>query len=146
VCVLGTLGVVVELLFVLDEIPRVILWSMLALFYAITIPLLILPRLIVTVHWVGARNVDKIVEIEKPVEVVRIVEKPVIQYREKARKKLNIPKYDFLGSTETQTYHKRSCRFSKLIKNNHKVSDNNEEFFTKNGFVACKMCIDNGKK
>lgn len=144
-CVLGTLGVVVELMFVLDEITRVLLWSMLALFYAIAIPLILLPRLVITNHWVGIQNVEKIVEIEKPVEVLKIVEKPVIKYKEKPRKKLNIPKYDFLGSTETNTYHKHGCRFSKLIKRNHKVSNNSEAYFKRNKFVPCKMCIDKKK-
>ncbi len=141
-CVLGTLGIVVELMFVLNEITRVLLWSMLALFYAITIPLILLPRLVITNHWVGTQSVEKIVEIERPVEILKIVERPVIEYREKPRKKLNIPKYEFNGSTETKTYHKRTCRFSKLIKKNHKVSNDSEAYFKRNKYVPCKMCID----
>ena len=88
------------------------------------------------------------VEVEKPVIKYRnkIVEKPVIKYREKKRKKLNIPKYDFLGSNDTMIYHKHGCRFSKLIKPKHKISDNNEDFFKKNHFKKCKMCMPNKKK
>jgi hypothetical protein len=144
-CVLGTLGIVVELMFVLDEIIRVVLWSMLALFYSIAMPLILLPRLIITNRWIGVQDVEREVIVEKPVEVIRVVEKPIVKYKEKPRKKLNIPKYNFLGSTETNTYHKHSCRFSKLIKRNHKVSNNSESYFKRRGFVPCKMCIDKKK-
>jgi hypothetical protein len=140
-CVLGTLEVVVELMFTLNEITRVILWCMFALFYAIAIPLILLPRLIVTNTLVGVQNIDKIIEIEKPIEVVRIVEKPIVEYVERPRKKLNIPKYDFNASTETETYHKRTCRFSKLIKRKYKVSNDSEAYFKRRGYVPCKMCI-----
>ena len=137
-CALGTIGTVVELMFILDDISRAVLWSMHALFYAIVIPLILLPRVIITTQLVGVQHI----EVEKPVDVVRLVEKPVIEYVEKPRKKLNIPKYEFNGSTETKTYHKRTCRFSKLIKKNHKVSNDSASYFKRRGFVPCKMCID----
>ena len=97
------------------------------------------------------RPVTKEVIVEKPVikEVVRnvmvpeyrevIVEKPV--YIERPRKKLNIPKYKFLGSTQAKTYHLRACRLSKLIKKKYKVSNNSKNYFKNKKFKACKICI-----
>lgn len=88
-------------------------------------------------------------EVEKPViqTIVKEVEKPVIKevekkvFIERPRKKLNIPKYDYIGSTKSKTYHKRSCRLSKLIKRKYKLSNNDLEFFKKQGYKACKICL-----
>ena len=87
--------------------------------------------------------------IEKPVvrEVVKEIEKPVIKevekpiYIEKPRKKLNIPRYDYVASTETVTYHKSSCRLGKLIKRKYKLFSNDPNFFKKKNFTPCKVCI-----
>jgi Ca2+/Na+ antiporter len=94
------------------------------------------------------KEVPKEVIVEKPVykEVVKKVEveKPV--YLEKPRKKLEIKKYNFVGSSEEKTYHKRNCRFSKLIKRKYKVSNDSEEYFKRRGYHACKACIKPKKK
>ncbi|MEK6890437.1 MAG: hypothetical protein AABX35_04590 [Nanoarchaeota archaeon] len=92
---------------------------------------------------------DKPIIKEVPVikEVIRKVMVPeyreVIKkvYVERKKKKLNIPKYKFLGSTETKVYHLRSCRFSRLIKRKYKVSNNGKKFFTSKKFKACKICL-----
>ncbi len=92
--------------------------------------------------------------IEKPVEVVRTIEKPIIKTVEKPveviktvekqvqapKKKLNIPKYKYIGSTESRSYHKRSCRFGKLIKRKYKVSKNNPTYFKARRYAPCKVC------
>lgn len=98
--------------------------------------------------------VDRPIIKEIPVirEVIRKVSVPeyrdVIKniYIEKKRKKLNIPKYKFLGSTETKTYHLRACRFSKLIKRRYKISNNSKKFFTSKKFRACKKCLSKSRK
>jgi len=101
------------------------------------------------------RVVEKQVPIQIPIEnrVIEVVEKPVIQrveipvevekpvYIREERIKLNIPKYNFVGSTETKTFHKRNCKFSKLIKKKYKVHNNNKSFFKKKHFHGCKACI-----
>lgn len=97
---------------------------------------------------------NKVIEIvEKPVyvnrefpvyitkEVIKPVVKTVIKTVKQRKRKLNIPKYDYLGSDETRTYHKRSCRLSKLIKKKHKLSSNSKAFFKKRHFKACKVCL-----
>jgi hypothetical protein len=159
---LALFGLVIEVLTIFTIEQRIIFWAILALLFAIFMPLLIPTREVRIIKLVGKQEtvhetvtevekpVTQIVEVEKPVEVIKyrnkIVEKPVIKYREKKRKKLNIPKYDFLGSNETMTYHKHGCRFSKLIKPKHKLSNNNENFFKRAGFEPCKMCMPEEKK
>ena len=78
----------------------------------------------------------------EPSEIIKEIEKPV--YVEAPKKKLNIPKYKYLGSSETKTYHKRSCRFSKLIKRKFKVSANTMSYFQMRGYHKCNLCL--GKK
>jgi Na+-transporting methylmalonyl-CoA/oxaloacetate decarboxylase gamma subunit len=92
--------------------------------------------------------IDREIEVEKPVYIDREVVKPIQIPIEKTvyitppeKKKLVIPKYDYVGSEETMTYHTRNCRFGKLIKRKHKVSNNSEKFFTKKGFKPCKICL-----
>ena len=85
--------------------------------------------------------IDKPVYIEKPVYVEKPVVKEVPVYFEKTRKKLNIPRYEYLGSSETKTFHKRNCRFGKLIKKKYKLNSNDKEFFKKKKFKGCKVCI-----
>ena len=83
--------------------------------------------------------VDRPVIREVPVEV--IVKKNVIRYIERKHKKLNIPKFKFIGSTEAKTFHKRTCRFSKLIKKKYKTHSNAKAFFKKKHYHACKSCL-----
>lgn len=91
-------------------------------------------------------------EVEKPVYIDRPVDREVIRevpkhiYVQSPRTHLNIPKYEFLGSTETKTYHQRNCRLSKLIKKKYKLSNNFESFFQKKKFSPCKMCIKKVRK
>ncbi len=92
------------------------------------------------------RPVDRPIYVDKPVYVEKkvYVDKPV--YIEKKRKKLNIPKYNFLASTETKTYHTRNCRLGKLIKRKYKLSSNSKRVFIRKRFKACKVCIKKQKK
>jgi Ca2+/Na+ antiporter len=89
------------------------------------------------------RPVTKEVIVEKPVykELVRKVEveKPV--YIQTPRKKLEIKHYNYVASSEEKTYHKRTCRFAKLIKRKYKESNDSENYFKKKGYHACKACI-----
>jgi hypothetical protein len=91
-------------------------------------------------------RVPVIYEVEKPIirDVIRTVDRPVL-IKEK-REKLNIPKYEYLGSTQAKTFHSRNCRLSKLIKRKYKLSNNDFQFFIKKGFVPCKVCIRKLKK
>ena len=81
--------------------------------------------------------------VEKP--VIQRVEVPIIKWVEKKvymeRKKLNIPKFNYIASSETKTFHKRNCRFGKLIKRKYKVHNNKSSWFQKNHFKACKVCL-----
>ncbi len=109
--------------------------------------------------------------IEKPVEVEKIVDRQVpvyinrpqyinkiktryinkiktryvdrikTRYIQRRRKKLNIPHYEYVGSSETKTYHKRSCRLSRLIKRKYSVHNNSPAFFKHKRYHPCKVCI-----
>lgn len=94
-------------------------------------------------------------EIEKPVikEVIKEIKIPVIKrvpviktktiIVQAPRKKLNIPKYEFFGSTQTKTYHKASCRLRRLIKRKYKETGHTKIHFTSRGYKPCKICLVN---
>jgi hypothetical protein len=89
---------------------------------------------------------NRVIEVvEKPViqEVIRYVDRPVYTTIEKQTKRLNIPKFKFLGSTQTRTYHKRTCKFSKMLKKKFKLQSNSASFFKKKHYNACKTCLKN---
>lgn len=92
------------------------------------------------------KEVQKPVYIDKPVYVDKpiYVNKPV--YIEKKRKKLDIPRYDFLASSQAKTYHTRNCRLGKLIKKKYKLSSNDKRDFIRRKFKPCKVCIKKQKK
>lgn len=132
--------------------------AMTALTFAIILFVLIKPSVIKNIK---TKEIETIIQpiihpVDRPVqvikEVIREIEKPVIKeviknvFIEKPREKLNIPRYKFRGSTETRTYHKASCRFSKLIKEKYKVSRNDTKDFKKHGFRPCKVCKPNKDK
>jgi len=148
-----------------------IIGFVLILFYGIFLIFLIEPRVIREIHNLEVKTIQKqtpqqtlsvrqeikptpiseplipkevIRTIERPVE--RIVEKRVPIYIQTPRKKLNIPKYDYLGSTESMTFHTRNCRLGKLIKKKYKISNNSKSYFIGKKFKPCKVCILKKKK
>jgi hypothetical protein len=98
---------------------------------------------------------DVIKEVEKPIQIpienktIEVVEKPIYIetpvikriYIEKPRQMLNIPRYKFIGSTQTKTYHKRNCKFAKMLKRKYKLHSNNKAFFKRKHYKACKTCM-----
>ncbi len=98
-------------------------------------------------------------EIQVPIEnrVIEVVEKPVVKEvfievpvekritryieRKHRSKKLNIPRFNFVGSNQTHRFHKRACRLGKLIKKKYKVHSNTKAFFKKKHYHACKACM-----
>jgi len=139
------------------EIRNALILSLIAVtIYAVILFFLLEPSILREVKSVMVRTVEKPVEVirtvEKPVEVIRTVEKPVEKevikrvYVEAPRKKLNIPKYEYVGSSETKTFHKRNCRLGKLIKRKYKVSNNSASYFKAKGFKPCKVCKPGKKK
>ena len=82
--------------------------------------------------------VDREVIREVPIEVQKTVYRTI----ETPHQNLNIPRYKFLGSTQTRTYHKRTCKFSKLIKNKYKLHSNVTSTFKRQHYKSCKACIN----
>jgi hypothetical protein len=100
------------------------------------------------------KEVIKEVPIQIPIEnrTVEVVEKEVIREvpvyitSPTIRRKLTIPRYKYLASLQTKRYHKRNCRFAKLIKKKFKLHNNSPAFFKKKHFKACKICIKKQRK
>jgi hypothetical protein len=96
---------------------------------------------------------NRIIEVvEKPVikevfvpyekEVVRIIRKTI----RPRKRKLNIPLFKFVGSTQAKRFHKRNCRLGKLIKKKNKIHSNTKIFFQRKHFKSCDVCIKKIKK
>ena len=123
--------------------------SILIVFYAIIVFSLLEFDVINKTHET-IRTVDRPVIKEVIKRVVRTVRVPVIRrvikFVKPKVKRLVIPKYKYLGSSETKTYHRHGCRLSKLIKNKYKVSNNSEAYFKKHRYHGCKVCIKKTKK
>ncbi|OGJ15462.1 hypothetical protein A3K73_04310 [Candidatus Pacearchaeota archaeon RBG_13_36_9] len=104
------------------------------------------------------RPIIKPIQIPMENRVVEVVDRPIIkpiqipmenrvvEVVEKEHKKLSIPKFEFIGSTQTKTYHKRSCKFSRMLKNKYKLHSNNQEFFKGKHYKACKTCLKSSKQ
>ena len=91
------------------------------------------------------KEIEKIKKVEVPVikKVEKIVEKPIIKriFIERAKKKKpSVPRPNYVGSSQTEVYHKKSCKFSKLIKKKYKVSEDNRKYFSLRGYKPCKSC------
>jgi len=75
--------------------------------------------------------------------LMRVVEKPIVREIEKKifieKPKPYVPKY--IGSTNRKVYHLSSCKFSKLIEPKYKVQKDSEEYFKRNKYKPCKMCM-----
>jgi hypothetical protein len=79
-------------------------------------------------------------EVEKPIyrevpvvkEIVKEVEKPVIVQAPVKRSK------EFVGSTQTMTFHHRTCKFSKLIKPHYRIEESKRVFLERKGFKRCR--------
>lgn len=49
--------------------------------------------------------------------------------------------FNFYASSNSRTYHKSSCRLSRLIKDEYRVGKNSIEYFKKQKYKPCKICI-----
>jgi hypothetical protein len=86
---------------------------------------------------------NKTIEVvDRPTIVYRDIVRPLVQ-RMTSKRKLNIPKYRYLGSINTRRYHKKTCRLSKLIKKKFKIQSNSQKFFINKHYKACKSCLKN---
>jgi hypothetical protein len=99
------------------------------------------------------REVIRTIEVEKPVirEIPIIKEVPVYKnprtvYIAKSSKKSSTRrtpsiKYNFIGSKQTKTYHKFSCRLSKTINPKSKVRGPTANYFRRLKYKPCKVCM-----
>lgn len=135
----------------LDVKSSLLVSAVLVIVYSAFLFFLLEPRLLKTIEQVEVRTFEipvmKEVIVEKPVTKEVFVDKPVFKtitervYVTAPRQKLDIPKYNYMGSSERKVYHKRNCRLSKLIKRKYKVSNDSEAYFKRKGFRGCKICM-----
>lgn len=83
----------------------------------------------------------------KKKQIVKTVKVPVVKevIVEKAVDK-KAKKWKFYGSTESNTYHTQACRFSGMIKPKYLVTKDDNDYFRKKKFKACKNCKPGKKK
>ena len=113
--------------------------ALIVAFYIIVLSFLFEPKKVVEVikRMVRTETVERHRIIEKP--VIRTIERPV--EIEKPVKKPEKPKFKYIGSTQTKTYHKSSCRLGRLIKDKYKLESNDVDFFIKKKFKPGKACF-----
>lgn len=156
--ILTALLAIIFLVFNFKLIQKALVISIFIELFSIISYSLLQTRTIKEIRSTTIKTVEKpiVKEVQVPVETKPIIiERPVIQkiiqeverpvYIQKESKKLDIPKYEYVGSSETKTFHKHSCRLSKLIKKKYKISNNSDKFFKSHGFKACKVCIKKKK-
>jgi len=154
--------ILLNLLFNLDIIVNLVICWIVTTFYSLfayyMVDNLVIRR--IETERVIERPVEVIREVYIPVEnkTVEVVEKPIIKeipvyiqepvyiQQPVINHRINIPKYNYVASSETERYHLRNCRLGKLIKKKYKIQNNSEEFFKKKHFKACKVCIKKEKK
>ncbi|MEK6890508.1 MAG: hypothetical protein AABX03_00040 [Nanoarchaeota archaeon] len=86
-------------------------------------------------------------EIKDVKSNVNILENPGSEYQEEEAKvdrkpRINIKKYNYIGSSETKVYHKNSCRFAKTIHTDYMDYNNKESYFKNKGYKPCMVCIE----
>jgi hypothetical protein len=82
-------------------------------------------------------------QIEKPVVHQKIVEKPIYKgfvIGNTSKEKLDIPKYNYIGSSLTKTYHLKTCRLGKSIKRKYAENKNDISYFKNKKYSPCKLC------
>jgi hypothetical protein len=85
--------------------------------------------LVITALLARPRRVLKVASVRK-FEPVKKEEKADIGEPEKSE--------TYVGSTQTKTYHKSTCRFAKSIKPKFRVENDDKSFFKK--YKACSRC------
>lgn len=158
--VVVTIQAVAMNLFTLDPVGAWVLAFVLLLIYAISLYFLLEPKLLKEVTQPVVKTEKFVERVDRPVEIVKTIDRPVIErvevekpvylekkvYIERKRKKLNIPKYKYVGSNLTKVYHLKTCRLAKSIKNKYKVHNNSPRFFKSRKYRPCAVCVLRIKK
>jgi heme/copper-type cytochrome/quinol oxidase subunit 4 len=126
------LGFVLSILF---AITLVFLWILITSFFNLTTnQTLILTGIFVLLYLIIS---PLLIQTKKTREIRLIVTKKLEKPKEK---RPEIHKFEYVGSNQTKTYHKKNCRFAKLIKNKFKEHSDSKSFFTNRKYKGCKVC------
>lgn len=128
----------------------IILACFLTVIYAIILFFLLEPSLLKVINKGVVKTIEKpIVKeviVEKPIQIVHETEKPIYILNKNNKRNINIPKYNFIGSIQTGVYHKKSCRLGRMIKKKYKIQQLDDNYFIKNKYRPCEICIKHSKK
>ncbi|MEK6927020.1 MAG: hypothetical protein AABX11_01170 [Nanoarchaeota archaeon] len=138
---LATLNLLISHIIYLSPINSILLISSELIFYAILLIIISRPK---KIRYLKPTEVKT---ISQPLVTNIIEEIPIKKIPTHSQiNTLNVPQYEFVGSTQNLTYHKRSCKLSKLVKKKYKITNNQENYFKRNNFKPCKLCILKQKK
>lgn len=144
--------------FELDFNNSITLSVVTAFVYAVIVFFLLKPKIVneepQTIERIIEKPIIKEIEkiIEKPIikEIHKQIEKPEVKKAIIEKTKENIEKRlgktsktvapRYIGSTETERFHKPSCKFAKLMKNKYKISEHDKKYFILRGYKPCKNC------
>lgn len=102
------------------------------------------------VYYEVPRPVPVYREVRTPIFHKETIERPVYKSfvvgGKKEKEKLEIPKYDYIGSSLTKTYHLKTCRIGKSIKRKYAENRNDVGYFLTKKYSPCKLCKPDKKK
>ncbi len=128
--------IVALIIFQLDSINSALFIFLMTVIYLALLFLLLekkkVKEIIKTITQVIEKPIIKSIEVEKPV---------YIETKKQEKKELK-----YVASSQTTTYHRSSCRLSKLIKDKYKLESDKSSDFTKENFNPCKVCLMEIKK
>ena len=125
----------------LDLTQVLILFLTIIIIYSIILFFLLEPKRLREIQQPILKTIaNKPIYKQIPYETVK---KIYVTNPKKSSKKTPIKKFNFYASTQSKTYHKNTCRLSRLMKRKYKIGNDKEIYFTKNKYRPCKVCIQN---
>jgi hypothetical protein len=96
---------------------------------------------------IGEKPLNKPVAMYIPSDDDKALAEDIMrEIRGSVSESIEIPHYDYVGSSKTKKYHVKSCRLAKGIDPKFKLMNNNPLFFKKRKFKPCRLCLKKQKK
>lgn len=105
------------------------------------IPLTIITIFVFIISFFLNKTAEIIIQIISILYIVLFIILSLIKINSKkeAQKKERVK--NFTGSTYRKIFHRKECRFADSIKDQYLIESNNKEFFLKQGYKPCKICM-----
>lgn len=140
-------AIIIVRAFSLNYSERVITASLFIIGYAIILFFFLEKRTMKEIHHREVHQYETPVvhHVIKERPIIREVEKPVIREVQKTIFVATPPKTQarsaYVGSSQTRTFHRRSCRFAGMIKKEYLKEENNSVWFERRGYKRCEECL-----